>query len=129
MTTEELDDPGALAIETDRLLEAGRFRETLLATYRQCVAELVVLNRVPRSRSRTTGELRADVAAGLNDVSGTFGELTGAFEDAWFGAYEVNRSDVEAARTRGAEVTAAAKAAGRAPSSIDESTPVEVVQL
>ena len=129
VTTEELDDPGALAIETDRLLEAGRFRETLLATYRQCVAELVVLNRVPRSRSRTTGELRADVAAGLNDVSGTFGELTGAFEDAWFGAYEVNRSDVEAARTRGAEVTAAAKAAGRAPSSIDESTPVEVVQL
>lgn len=129
VVTEELDDPEALASETDALLGAGRYREALLATYRRCVAELVVRNWVPRTRSRTTGELRADVAEGLNEVSDTFAMLTASFEDAWFGAYEVDRSAVEAARSRGDEVTAAAEAAGRAPARADDATAVEVVQL
>lgn len=51
IVTEELDDPDALASEVEALLAERRYREALLATYRQTVAELVVRNRVPRSRA------------------------------------------------------------------------------
>lgn len=129
IVTEELDDPKALATEADTLLAEGRYREALLATYRQTVAELVVRNWVPRRRSRTTGELRVDVATGLSAVTTDFAELTTAFEEAWFGAFEVDRAMVSAARTSGAAVTAAAVAAGRAPTPVDEDRPVEVVEL
>lgn len=129
IVTEELDDPGALASEAETLLADGRYREALLATYRQCVAELVVRNWVPRSRARTTGELRGDVRAGLDEVADEFGALTAAFEDAWFGAYEVDRSTVSAARARAESVIAVAVAAGRAPTPIDDDRPVEVIEL
>lgn len=129
VVTEELDDPEALASEAEALLADGRYREALLTTYRRCVAELVVRNWVPRTRSRTTGELRGDVSAGLSDVADDFGELTTAFEEAWFGAFEVDASMVSAASASSATVTAAAVAAGRAPTPVDEDRPVEVVQL
>ena len=129
VVTEELDDPDALASEADTLLAEGRYREALLSTYRQTVAELVVRNWVPRRRSRTTGELRLDVSVGLSDVDADFAELTTAFERAWFGAFEVDLPMVNAARTSGAAVSAAAIAAGRAPTPVDEDRPAEVVEL
>lgn len=129
IVTEELDDPGALASEVEALLAERRYREALLATYRQTVAELVARNRVPRSRARTTGELRGDVSAGLADVADDFAALTTSFEAAWFGAVDVDRSIVEQAGSCGATVTAAAIAAGRAPSPMDEDRPAEVVEL
>ncbi len=129
VVTEELDDPEALASEADGLLADGRYREALLATYRQTVAELVVRNWVPRRRSRTTGELQVDVATGLSGVTADFASLTRAFEEAWFGAFDVDLPMVSAARTSGAAVTAAAVAAGRAPAPVDEDRLVEVVEL
>lgn len=129
VVTEELDDPGALATEADALLADGRYRAALLATYRQVVAELVVRNWVPRTRARTTGELRGDVGAGLSAVATDFDALTTSFEEAWFGAFEVDRAMVEGARRRGATVSAAAIAAGRAPTPVDEDRPVEVIEL
>lgn len=129
VVTEELDDPGALATEADALLADGRYRAALLATYRQVVAELVVRNWVPRTRARTTGELRGDVGAGLSAVATDFDAMTTSFEEAWFGAFEVDRAMVEGARRRGATVSAAAIAAGRAPTPVDEDRPVEVIEL
>ncbi|MEZ5380398.1 MAG: DUF4129 domain-containing protein [Microthrixaceae bacterium] len=136
VVTEELDDPQALASEAERLLSAGQYRAALLATYRQCIAELVVLNWVPKARSRTTGELRGDVAEGLAAEAGsgdglneTFGSLTDAFEDAWFGGRPVDAAAVQRAAEQGRVVAAAADAAGRATTRRDEGAPVQVIEL
>lgn len=132
VVTEELDDPGLLASEADGLLADGRYRDALLMTYRQTVAELVVRNWVPRSRARTTGELRGDVSAGLADVADVadeFDALTTSFEEAWFGAFEVDAQMVQSARQRGESVTAAAISAGRAPTPVDRDRRVEVIEL
>jgi hypothetical protein len=69
----------AESAETDQ-----RWKDAILARYRELVAELVDRRVVESVPGRTTGELRADVAANAPLVAHSFDEATTLFELPWY---------------------------------------------
>jgi hypothetical protein len=63
----------------------GRWKDAILARYRELVAELVERRVAEPVPGRTTGELRVDVAERAPAVAGSFDEATTLFELPWYG--------------------------------------------
>jgi hypothetical protein len=76
------DDALAFA---DSEAAAGRYRDGVRALFGGAARELVERGVVPRTRTRTDGELLADVALARPDTLPSLAELCGAFEPAWYG--------------------------------------------
>lgn len=64
---------------------AGRWKDGLRARFRALVEELTEGRVVPEVAGRTTGELRADVAAGLPAAAASFAVAAELFDRAWYG--------------------------------------------
>ncbi|HKY15100.1 MAG TPA: DUF4129 domain-containing protein [Microthrixaceae bacterium] len=72
------------AAEAEAAESEGRWKEALACRYRELVAELLERGVVPDVAGRTTGELRADVAAQAPAAAASFSEATELFELAWY---------------------------------------------
>jgi hypothetical protein len=71
--------------EADQAEVDGRWKDAILARYRELVAELVDRQVVDSVPGRTTGELRGDVSTNAPSVSSAFSEATLLFELPWYG--------------------------------------------
>lgn len=77
---------------------AGRYREAVRALFGGAARELVERGVVPRTRTRTDGELLADVALARPETLPPLAELCGAFEPAWYGHIDPGADGYAAAR-------------------------------
>jgi hypothetical protein len=89
---------------------AGEWRDALLARYRELVSHLADVGVVADIAGRTTGELRAEVAAARPEAAAPFADATDVFEWAWYGGRATGADDNArfrelAQRVRGALVT------------------------
>lgn len=89
------DDALAFA---DAEAAAGRYREAVRALFGGAARELVERGVVPRTRTRTDGELLADVALARPEALPPLAELCGAFEPAWYGHIDPDADGYTAAR-------------------------------
>ncbi|TDB37661.1 MAG: DUF4129 domain-containing protein [Actinobacteria bacterium] len=89
------DDALAFA---DAEAAAGRYRDAVRALFGGAARELVERGIVPRTRTRTDGELLADVALARPTVLPPLSELCDAFEPAWYGHIDPGADGYAAAR-------------------------------
>ena len=95
---EEVEDPEPEIVEERTASEwggvaaraeaEGRWKDAVLARYRELVAELVERRIVEPVPGRTTGELRVDVAEHAPAVADPFSEATLLFELPWYADVE-----------------------------------------
>ena len=90
----------------------GRWKDAILARYRELVAELVERRVAEPVPGRTTGELRVDVAARAPDVASPFDEATTLFELPWYGHLDTGPDESARFAAAAAQVLAGA---GREP--------------
>src|SRR3954452_1180279 len=64
----------------------GRWREAMLARYRELVTTLIDDGALVDVPGRTSGEFRVELAASQPSHAGAFTEATDLFERAWYGA-------------------------------------------
>ena len=86
LDVEERRTASALRREAEEHEAAGRWREAMLARYRELVTTLIdrrVLTDVP---GRTSGEYRDEIAEARPGSAAAFTEATDLFERAWYGA-------------------------------------------
>ena len=100
--------PDALAYADD-LAASGRFREAVRALFGGAARYLVERGVVAQTRTRTDGELLAEVAP-AQFVHRPLSVLTGVFERAWYGHADPGADGFADARVRYAEVVRAADA-------------------
>ncbi len=70
--------------EAERLEAEGRWKDAMLARYRQLVGTLVDGGVLSREPGRTTGELRAELSLAVPAAAGWFDEATSMFERPWY---------------------------------------------
>lgn len=87
----------------------GRWREAIRCRYRELVAELCARGDVEPVAGRTTGELRADVAANLPAAAAAFDGASLLFELPWYGGVATGPAENAQIRALAAEVLAAAR--------------------
>jgi hypothetical protein len=76
--------PGEWRAEAERFEAAGQWKEALRARYRALVGDLVAEGLLDDVAGRTTGELRADLAARAPERAADFGAASELFELAWY---------------------------------------------
>ncbi len=89
------DDALAFA---DAQAAVGRYRDAVRALFGGAARELVDRGVVPRTRTRTDGELLADVTAARPALRAPLATLAGAFEPAWYGHIDPGAAGYRAAR-------------------------------
>lgn len=104
--------PDALAY-AEELAAMGRFREAVRALFGGAARRLVERGVVAQTRTRTDGELLAEVAAAAPRVHAPLAPLTQLFERAWYGHVDPGEPGFGEARARYAEALAAADASGK----------------
>ncbi|TLM72997.1 MAG: DUF4129 domain-containing protein, partial [Actinobacteria bacterium] len=77
---------------------SGRTRDAVRALFGGAARTLVERGVVPQTRTRTDGELLADVSRAAPPVAPPLSELTGAFELAWYGHVEPGEDGYAGAR-------------------------------
>jgi hypothetical protein len=93
---ERVDDAEELQVEdatplrekrsdAEALEAAGRWREAMLARYRDLVEALIADGRLAPVPGRTAGEYSDDLAAVLPQLAAPFDDATELFERAWYG--------------------------------------------
>ncbi|MFN8053109.1 MAG: DUF4129 domain-containing protein [Acidimicrobiales bacterium] len=92
----------------------GEWKEAIRCRYRELVTRLVDDGVVSSSAGRTTGELRADVAAAAPEVSDAFDEATLLFELPWYAHQPTDAADNQRFRTLATTVTDHRRLAGAA---------------
>ncbi len=102
----------------------GRWKDAILARYRELVLELVERRVVDRQPGRTTGELRGDVASSAPAASDAFDEATLLFELPWYADVDTGPAQNQRFKELAASVLSAAPAVER--SKPDRSDHVEV---
>lgn len=70
--------------EAERFEADGAWREALRCRYRELVGRLAERGAVSPAPGRTTGELRADMAGSMPELSDEFDEISLLFELAWY---------------------------------------------
>lgn len=97
----------------ERLAAEGRFREALRALFGGAARTLAHLGLVAQTRTRTNGELLAELAP---EVASALRPLSDGFEVAWYGHVDPGRPGYARAQSQYAEVLAVAEstAGGRA---------------
>jgi hypothetical protein len=90
----------------------GRWKDAILARYRELVAELVERRVADPVPGRTTGELRVDVAEHAPSVSAPFDEASTLFELPWYGDADTGPDESARFAAAAADVLAGA---GRRP--------------
>jgi hypothetical protein len=95
------------AAEAERLEADRRWKEALLARYRELIRSMVDLRQVPDVAGRTTGELRTDVASSSPSASHAFETATRLFELSWYAGRPTGAAENAEFRTAAAQVTAA----------------------
>lgn len=94
---------------------AARWRESVVATYRQVVATLVRAGIASDLAGRTTGEYRRDVARRAPAVAADFVALSDLFDAVWFGDLPASADDVRTANDLASSIlgTAVREQSGR----------------
>lgn len=88
---------------------AGQWKEALRCEHRYVVASLDEAGLLVERDHRTAGELLADVR-NVQDVHAGLGDITDAFEGAWYGGREADAVGVDAVRQVGDAVIDAGQA-------------------
>ncbi len=81
----EAEIPADVVAFAASLAAAGRFAEAVRALFGGAARLLAEHGHVTRTRTRTNGELLAEVRVALPQVAGTLGGLAGSFERAFYG--------------------------------------------
>lgn len=89
--------PDALGY-AERLAAAGRFREAVRALFGGAARTLVEAGVISRAKTRTNGELLADVHESAPALAADLGGLAGIFESAWYGRKDPGTVGLERAR-------------------------------
>jgi hypothetical protein len=85
---------------------AGRWREAMLARYRELVTTLIDAGALVDVPGRTSGEFRVELAAAQPSHATAFTEATDLFERAWYGAEPTGPEENARFRALAAQVTA-----------------------
>jgi hypothetical protein len=96
------------AAEAERLESEGRWKEALLARYRELIRSMVDRRQVPDVAGRTTGEFRVDVASSSPSATQPFETATRLFEVAWYAGRPTGPAENTGFRAASAEVMTAA---------------------
>ena len=99
--------PREWVADAERAEAEGRWKDGLRCRFRALVEQLVEDRIVPELVGRTSGELRADVAAAAPGAAGAFDEAADLFDRAWYGDLPTGAAEAERF-TRDAELVLAA---------------------
>jgi hypothetical protein len=102
------DDPAVWAAEADRLAREGDHRGALRCRYQELVAHLVRDRAVEDDPSRTPAELRDQLSAQRPELAAALRDVTGQFEEVWYGAAAVDAAGYTSFATTATAVREAA---------------------
>lgn len=98
----------------EELAAAGRHRDAVRALFGGAARRLVEADVIAHTRTRTDGELLADVRAASPEVHGPLASLTAQFERAWYGHSDPGAEGFAEASARYREVLSAVDGRGAA---------------
>lgn len=100
--------PAEWATEAEQHEAAGNLREAVRCRYRAAIAELAAAGLLEEVPGRTAGEYVLEVRDGIPAAAEPFGELTAAFERAWYSRAPLDLEDVALAGDAGRRAVRAA---------------------